>query len=126
MCGNLRFYVALLAIPIEKPLLLTRFFNPICGGPNMFELAQTERKPWVTIPSKGFIAEHGLSRVPGVVDETAVYCEKLRKLALKRKILSRLDNTAIHHRCYWRDILWGVGHPYHCRDQTDIAAGMHP
>ncbi len=85
--GHVRLDVALLAIPMERPLLLTRFFKPICVGPTMFELAQTEWKPWVAILSKGYSAEHVLSRVHGVVDETAVYYETLRKLAFKREFV---------------------------------------
>lgn len=44
--------------------------------------------------SKGFSADHILSLVPGVVDETVVYCETLQRLALDGSLF-HLDTTTL-------------------------------
>ena len=71
---------------MERPSLLPRFFKPICGGPSMFDLPQEKWKPWRAIFSRGFSADHILSLVPAMVDETVVYCETLRQLAQKKEM----------------------------------------
>ncbi len=68
---------------ISRPLLTPRFFKPIAGGPNLFDLPENEWRPWRAIFAKGFNAEHALSLVPGMVDETLVFCKTLRDLARK-------------------------------------------
>ena len=69
---------------MQRPSLLPRFFKPICGGPNMFDLPEKKWKPWRAIFSKTFSADHVLSLVPGMVDETIVYCDTLEALALNK------------------------------------------
>lgn len=61
-----------------------RFFKPICGRPSMFDLPEHKWKPWRAVLSRGFRTDHILSLVPGMVDETIVYCETLRSHALER------------------------------------------
>lgn len=73
-------------ISMESPSLLPRFFKPICGGPSMFDMCEKDWKPWRAIFSKSFSADHVLSLVPGMVDETLVYCETLRSLAVKKNM----------------------------------------
>ena len=70
-------------ISMGKPTLLPRFFKPIAGGPNLFDLPEKEWKPWRAVFSKGFSNDHILSLVPGIVKETVVYSETLRSLARK-------------------------------------------
>lgn len=82
------------AISMEKSNLLRSFFDPICGGPSMFDLPEKKWKPWRAVFTRGFSAEHTLSLVPGMVDETVVYCEMLRKLALKGDMFY-LDTTTL-------------------------------
>lgn len=60
----------------------------------MFDLPEKKWKPWRTIFSKGFSADHVLSLVPGMVDEITVYCDTLRTLALK-KTMFYLDTTTL-------------------------------
>ena len=72
---------------MQRPSLLPRFFKPICGGPNMFDLPEKKWKPWRAIFSKGFSAEYVLSLVSGMVDQIMVYCNTLRALALKETML---------------------------------------
>ena len=79
---------------MQRPSLLPRFFKPICGGPNMFDLPENKWKPWRAIFSKAFSGDHVLSLVPGMVDETAVYCDTLRALALK-KAMFYLDSITL-------------------------------
>ena len=81
-------------ISMERPTLLPRFFKPICGGPNMFDLREKEWKPWRAVFSRGFSADHVLSLVPGMVDETVVYCETLQSHALKKDMF-HLDLTTL-------------------------------
>ena len=40
----------------------------------MFDLPEKVWRPWRAVFSKGFSAEHVLSLIPGMVDETTVYC----------------------------------------------------
>lgn len=75
-------------ISMERPSLLPRFFKPICGGPSLFDLPEKEWKPWRVVFSKGFSADHNLSLVPVIVEETLVYCETLRMYALKGEMFS--------------------------------------
>ena len=65
----------------ERPALLSRFFKPIAGGPNLFDLPEQEWKPWRAAFNKAFSKEHVLSLVPGILHETGVYRDTLRKLA---------------------------------------------
>ncbi|KAI4224625.1 MAG: hypothetical protein L6R40_008429, partial [Gallowayella cf. fulva] len=66
---------------MQRPPLLPRFFRPIAGGPNLFDMREHEWKPWRAVFSKAFSAEHILSLVPDMVDETMVYSSTLEKLA---------------------------------------------
>lgn len=68
---------------MSRPILMPRFFKPIAGGPNLFDLPENEWRPWRAIFAKGFNAEHTLSLVPGMVKETLVFRETLRNLAQK-------------------------------------------
>ena len=79
---------------MERPALLPRFFRPICGGPSMFDLRKGKWRPWRAIFSKGFSADHTLSLVHGMVDETVIYCQTLRKLAQKEEMFY-LDLTTL-------------------------------
>ena len=73
-------------ISSERPSLLRRFFKPIAGGPNLFDLPEKEWKPWRTIFNKGFSADHVLTLVPGMVEETLLYQETLRGLARRQEM----------------------------------------
>lgn len=81
-------------ISMERPSLLPRFFKPICGGPSLFDIREKEWRPWRAIFSRGFSADHALSLVPVMVDETMVYCETLRRLA-HEKAMFYLDLTTL-------------------------------
>ena len=48
-------------ISCERPRLLERFFKPIAGGPNLFDLGEKDWRPWRAIFSKGF----GTVGIPG-------------------------------------------------------------
>jgi cytochrome P450 len=81
-------------LSMERPALLRRFFMPITGGSNLFDLPEKEWKPWRSVFSKGFNTEHILSLVPGMVKETLVYSETLRSLASKGDMFF-LDTTTL-------------------------------
>ena len=68
-------------ICIERALLLRRFFKPIAGGPNLFDMPGEEWKPWRNVFAKGFSDNHIATLVPSMVKETIVYSKKLDKLA---------------------------------------------
>ncbi|KAL8781360.1 MAG: hypothetical protein Q9213_006049 [Squamulea squamosa] len=84
------------AISCERPRLLERFFKPIAGGPNLFDLVEKEWRPWRTVFNKGFSTDHIYSLVPGMVDNTRIYCETLRKLA-ERGDMFLLDPTTLRY-----------------------------
>ena len=81
-------------ISMQRPKLLPRFFKPICGGPNMFDLPEDKWKIWRTIFSKGFSSDHNLSLVPSMVDETLIFCETLRTLSQQSNVVC-LDSVAL-------------------------------
>ena len=68
-------------ISCERPRLLERFFKPITGGPNLFDLPEKDWKPWRAVFNKGFGTEYISSLVPGMVGTTKMYCDNLRNLA---------------------------------------------
>jgi cytochrome P450 len=70
-------------IATSRPDMLQRFFKPIAGGPNMFDMAEPEWRPWRAVFSKGFNNEHFVSHLPGMIEETKIYAEILRGLAKK-------------------------------------------
>ncbi|KAL9039021.1 MAG: hypothetical protein Q9214_005047, partial [Letrouitia sp. 1 TL-2023] len=41
-------------ISCERPRLLERFFKPITGGPNLFDLSEKKWRPWRAVFNKGF------------------------------------------------------------------------
>ncbi|KAI4257703.1 MAG: hypothetical protein LQ352_001543 [Teloschistes flavicans] len=81
-------------ISMQRPQLLPRFFKPIAGGPNMFDMREHDWKPWRAIFSKAFSAEHVVSLIPDMVDETIVYSETLKNFA-ERKEMFQLDLTTL-------------------------------
>ena len=70
----------------DRASMLTRFFKPIAGGPNLFDMAEKEWRPWRAIFNKGFGTEQVTSLVRHVLSETEVYKEKLRGLARKQEM----------------------------------------
>jgi len=78
----------------RRPALVRRFFKPIAGGSNLFDLPEKEWKPWRAVFNKGFNNDHILSLVPGILKETRVYCRTLRSLALKGNMFY-LDTTTL-------------------------------
>ena len=74
----------------DRAFMLTRFFKPIAGGPNLFDMAEKEWRPWRAIFNKGFSTEQVTNLIPHVLKETKVYKEKLRDLA-KEKEMFYLD-----------------------------------
>lgn len=71
------------ALHSERPKLLERFFKPITGGPNIFDLPEKEWKPWRLAFNKGFQNNTIMSLVPGMLDQIKVYAEILRGFAEK-------------------------------------------
>ncbi len=69
------------SLATERPLELLPWFHPIAGGPNLFDLPGKEWKPWRAVFNKGFSADHLLSLVPNMVQESLVYRETLRRHA---------------------------------------------
>lgn len=70
----------------ERAFMLRRFFKPIAGGPNLFDMTQREWRPWRAIFNKGFSTEQVTSLVPHVLRETEVYKQRLRDLARKQEM----------------------------------------
>ncbi|KAF4633640.1 hypothetical protein G7Y89_g4481 [Cudoniella acicularis] len=78
----------------KKPDLLPQLFKPLAGGPNLFDMPESEWKPWRAIFSKCFSSEQFLHLVPGIVKQTLVYCETLREHSRKGDMFF-LDTTTL-------------------------------
>ena len=70
----------------DRAFMLTRFFKPIAGGPNLFDMAEKQWRPWRNIFNKGFSTEQVTNLVPHVLRETEVYKQRLRGLAQAREM----------------------------------------
>lgn len=81
-------------IQSRKADLLPRFFKPITGGPNLFDMPEEEWKPWRAVFNKGFNNEHFLTLIPGMVKQVGVYRETLRKHA-ENGDMFYLDTTTL-------------------------------
>ena len=78
----------------DRAFMLTRFFKPIAGGPNLFYMAEKDWRPWRNIFNKGFSTEQVTNLVPHVLRETEVYKEKLRELTRNQELFY-LDLVAL-------------------------------
>ena len=74
------------SLAYDRPALLKRYFKPIAGGTNLFDLPEQEWRPWRAVFNKGFSTDHVLSLVPGMVKTTSVWIDRLRVIALKGNI----------------------------------------
>ena len=81
-------------ISMNRPSLLPRFFKPIAGGRNLFDLGEKEWRPWRAVFVKGFNTEHISSLIPGMVRETQAYCKILEDRASGGAVFS-LDSTTL-------------------------------
>ena len=81
-------------VAVNRPKFLPRFFKPIAGGPNLFDLAEKEWRPWRTVFVKAFNSEHISSLVPGMVKEVERYCRTLEGLAKRSEVFS-LDSFTL-------------------------------
>ncbi|KAL8917803.1 MAG: hypothetical protein Q9208_007732 [Pyrenodesmia sp. 3 TL-2023] len=70
----------------DRAPILKRFFKPIAGGPNLFDMSEKEWRPWRQIFNKGFSTEQNTNIVPHVLEETEVYKQTLRALAEKDEV----------------------------------------
>ncbi|KAI9885080.1 MAG: Nucleolar protein 58 [Watsoniomyces obsoletus] len=84
------------SLAFERPVELLPWFRPIAGGPNLFDLPGKDWRPWRAVFNKGFSAEHLLSLVPNMVQETLVYRETLRRHARERNLF-HLDPTTLRY-----------------------------
>lgn len=71
----------------DRAFMLQRFFKPIAGGPNLFDMPEREWRPWRQVFNKGFSDEHVTGLIPHVVKETRVFEETLEGLARTGEML---------------------------------------
>jgi cytochrome P450 len=81
-------------ISARKPDLLHKLFKPLAGGPNLFHMPEAEWKPWRATFSNCFSNEHFMYLIPGIVEQTLIYCDTLRRHAQTSDTFF-LDTTAI-------------------------------
>ena len=75
---------------MERPRLLSRFFKPMAGGSNLFDLG---KKEWRPVFVKRFSTEHISPLVPGMVKETLAYVEILKRRAADNEVFSSGSTT---------------------------------
>ncbi|CAG8983209.1 hypothetical protein HYALB_00004037 [Hymenoscyphus albidus] len=78
----------------QRPESLPEFFKPIAGGPNLFDMPESDWKAWRGVFNRGFNTEHCQSLVPGMVKQTLVFRETMREHARKGDIFY-LDTTTL-------------------------------
>ncbi|CAG8949870.1 hypothetical protein HYFRA_00004198 [Hymenoscyphus fraxineus] len=78
----------------QRPETLPDFFKPIAGGPNLFDMPESDWKAWRGVFNKGFNTEHCQSLVPGMVKQTLIFRETMREHARKGDIFY-LDTTTL-------------------------------
>ena len=83
-------------ISCERPRLLERFFKPIAGGPNLFDLREKDWRPWRAVFNKGFSTETVWTLLPDMVSTTNTYVETLRRLARKGDMVT-LDPISLRY-----------------------------
>ena len=76
------------AIAMNRPSLLPRFFKPIAGGRNIFDLGEKDWRPWRAVFIKGFNNEQVSSLVPGMVKEAQTYRRNLKQLVEKGEVFA--------------------------------------
>lgn len=69
------------AIALEKPDALRKWFWSITGGISIFDAPADKWRPLRVLFNRGFSANHLMTLVPTMVEETQVYCETLREHA---------------------------------------------
>ncbi|KAF2743488.1 sterigmatocystin biosynthesis P450 monooxygenase StcS [Sporormia fimetaria CBS 119925] len=74
-------------IALNRPPLLTRFFEPITGGPNMFDMPEQAWRPWRVAFNAAFKAERLWALVPGMVEEVEIYSGLLRERATEGEMM---------------------------------------
>jgi cytochrome P450 len=80
------------AIAFEKPDALRKWFFSLTGGISIFDAPAEKWKSLRNLFNRGFSANHLLSLVPIMVEETEIYCDILRQHA-KKGDLFYLDTT---------------------------------
>ena len=71
------------ALAIRKPNFLSRWFQTISGGPNLFTMEEEEWKYWNGIFSPGFSQAHIFKLIPTIVQEALAYRNLLSEYAKK-------------------------------------------
>lgn len=75
------------AIACERPPRLDKFFKPLVGGPNLFDLPEKAWRPWRAIFNKAFSSDKLFSIVPSMVEETLKYRDTLMCFAQEERLL---------------------------------------
>ncbi|KAK5121956.1 hypothetical protein LTR85_004528 [Meristemomyces frigidus] len=78
---------------LPKHPTLTDFLIPLAGPGDMVSSDGSHWKKWRTIMNPGFAASHLMSLVPGIVDDSLVFCEKMAEHAEKGEVF-RLEEDA--------------------------------
>ncbi|PQE07815.1 cytochrome P450 protein [Rutstroemia sp. NJR-2017a WRK4] len=81
-------------ISMRKLDMLAKYFKPIAGRPNLFDMQEADWRPWRTAFNKGFSTEYLTTLVPGMVMTCAQYCETLRLLARDGEMF-QLDSVTL-------------------------------
>ncbi|MCJ1355836.1 MAG: hypothetical protein MMC33_005828, partial [Icmadophila ericetorum] len=62
------------------------FLYPLTGGRDIVSMDGGEWKMWRSIFNPGFSASHLMTMVPDMIQETAIFCERLKEFARKGKV----------------------------------------
>ena len=76
-----------------KHEIVTDYMYHLTGGKNLVSMHGAEWKTWRSIFNPGFSASHLMTLVPGIVDDSMVFCEILREHAEKGDVF-RLEDLS--------------------------------
>ncbi len=75
------------SIAYDKPVELREWFQPLAGGPSVFDSPKESWKPQRALFNPAFGAAHLLRMVPLMMDDILIYCDILRGHARSNEIV---------------------------------------
>lgn len=73
---------------LPKHEINRQFVDPVAGVDNMLTMEGSQWKKWRTIFNPGFASGHLISLVPGIIENTIIFCKTLTEHAKRGDVFS--------------------------------------